>query len=74
MVKLYTKTVCPKCMLAKSLFENNGVEYQVINIDQDSESKQKIIDEGFMAVPIVEYDGKFYTNMSEFESLVDELK
>lgn len=74
MIKLYTKIVCPKCMVAKSFFENNNITYDVINIDQDGNSKQLLIDKGFMSVPIVEYNGDFYTNMTEFQSLVDDLK
>ncbi len=74
MIKLYSKTVCPKCMLVKSLFNNNEIEYETINIENDTEAKQKILDEGFMAVPIVEYNDKFYSNMDQFQSLIDELK
>lgn len=74
MVKIYTKTVCPKCIVAKGLFEGNEVEYEPVNIDHDAESKQKLIDLGFMGVPIVEHNGKFYKDMGEFQRLIDNLK
>lgn len=74
MIKLYSKTVCPKCVVAKSFFNANDVEFENVNIDHDEESKQKLIDLGFMAVPIVEHNGKFYTSMNEFQQLLDDLK
>lgn len=74
MVKVYTKTICPKCMVAKSFFKSNDIEIEEVNIDQDEEARQKLIDLGFMAAPIVEHDSKFYLNMGEFQELADQLK
>lgn len=52
---LYTKTVCPKCMLVKSELNVAGLEgkYEIINIDKDEQAKEKIINAGFMSVPIL---------------------
>jgi glutaredoxin len=74
MIKIYTQTICPKCIVAKSLFKENDIEFELINLDNDQESKQKLVDLGFMATPIVEHDGKFYTNMAQFQQLVDDLE
>ena len=73
-MRLYTKTVCPKCVVAKSFFNESDVNFEIVNIDQDIEAKQKLIELGFMSVPIVEHNEKFYTNMSEFQQLVDDLQ
>jgi len=74
LLKLYTKTICPKCVVAKSFFNGNDVKFEVVNIDQDVEAKQKLIELGFMSVPIVEHDENFYSNMTEFQQLVDDLQ
>lgn len=74
MVKLYTKTVCPKCLVAKSMLTNNEVSFEPINIDTDEKSKQKLIDLGFMAAPIAEHDGKYYCTLSEIEDLIEQIK
>lgn len=74
MIKLYSKTVCPKCVVAKSFFNANNVQFENINIDTNEEGRQKLLDLGFMAVPIVEYNGKYFSNMQEFQQLLDDLQ
>jgi len=73
MIKMYTKTVCPKCMVAKAFFTNNDVDFEVVNLDEDLESAEKLRKLNFMGVPIVEHEGKYYTNTAEFQELVDSL-
>ncbi|KON90274.1 hypothetical protein AF332_11985 [Sporosarcina globispora] len=72
-MKMYTKTVCPKCMVAKSFFDNNDILYEAINLDQNESARDELVSKGFMAAPIVEFEGKYYTNMNEFQELVDQL-
>ncbi len=72
-MKLFTKTVCPKCMLVKTMMEAKGVEYEVANIDNDEIAKQEIVDKGFMAVPILLHDGQYYTDVKEITRIVEEL-
>lgn len=66
-MKLYTKTVCPKCMLVKSQLAANEVEYEVINIDENEEAKETVVSQGFMAVPILENEGKFFGTVPEIQ-------
>lgn len=74
MIKLYTKTVCPKCIVAKGMLDSEDVLYESINLDQDSEARQKLSDLGFMGVPIAEHEGKFYVNPNEIQELIQTLK
>lgn len=74
MIKLYTKTVCPKCIVAKAMLEDSGVVYEAFNIDTDNEAKQVLVDKGFMAVPIAEHDGNFFTSNEQIQGLIEELK
>jgi len=65
MIILYTKTICPKCMLVKSEIERLGVEVETKNIDHDAEAKQLVIDKGFMAAPILQVGDEWYSDVSE---------
>lgn len=74
MLKLYSKTVCPKCIVAKVMLDDGEVEYEVCNIDQDEEASQKLKELGFMAVPIVEYNGEFFTTTNQLQEVIQGLK
>lgn len=70
-MKLYTKTVCPKCMLAKMWIENSDKEVEFINIDHDEELAEKFRKLGIMAAPILEAtEGNYVTEMSEIEKII----
>ena len=75
MMKLYTRTVCPKCMLIKSELNVAGLEgqYEMINIDQDDRAKEKIVNAGFMTVPILEVGGKLIHDFAEMNEYISEL-
>lgn len=69
-MKLYTKTVCPKCMLVKTLLNEAGVNYEIVNIDFDNIAYEKIKEQGFLAVPIAEVDDKFYADIKDIQALI----
>lgn len=71
-MKLYTKTVCPKCMLIKNVLDAAGVEYEAINTDTDAEAKQEVIDQGFMSVPILLVNGEYLSGMPEIQKAISE--
>ncbi|QCR34108.1 glutaredoxin [Lysinibacillus sp. SGAir0095] len=70
-MKLYTKTICPKCMWVKSELQRAGLEVEVVNIDQDEEAKQTIIDAGFLSVPVLEFDGQLVGDVQEIVSQIE---
>ena len=72
-IKLYTKNVCPKCMLIKTVLNIAELEYETINIDEDAEAKELIVSKGFMAVPILEVDGEFISEVSQIQAKISEL-
>ena len=41
-MKLYTKTICPKCLWVKSELSQVGLEAELINIDHDQQAMLKI--------------------------------
>ena len=73
---LFTKTVCPKCLLIKSSLDNAGVleEVNIINLDENPEVKEWIqTNEGsknISSLPILEAGGKFIVNQNEIMSTV----
>jgi|TARA_B110000285_G_C14982365_1_gene542076 glutaredoxin len=51
MLKIYSKTNCPHCDSAKRFLESKGIEFEVANIEQDTEAKAFLISEGHRSVP-----------------------
>ena len=58
-MKLYTKTVCPKCLWVKSELVQAGLSADIVNLDENQEAMKKITDAGFSSVPILEVGGEF---------------
>lgn len=74
MLKLYTKTVCPKCVVAKAMLNGNDIQFEAINVEQDEEARFKLKELGFLSVPIAELNDKYYTLPNQSEELLDDLK
>ena len=51
MLTIYSKNNCPFCVQAKTLLESKGVPYTEINIEHDTEARQKLLDSGLRSVP-----------------------
>lgn len=73
MITLYTRTICPKCILIKGTLDSAGVEYEVKNLDTDTEAEEKIRAEGIMSLPIAEHKGKFYVDTNPIIALIPQL-
>lgn len=63
-MKLYTKTVCPKCIGVKSKIEEEEATVELINIDHDEVAKQKLIDQNILTVPVLEVNGQLITDLN----------
>jgi len=70
-MKLYTKTICPKCLWVKSELQRVGLEAEIINIDHDEQAKQRIMEAGFLSVPVLEWEGKFIGDVKEVISQIE---
>ena len=51
MITVYSKNNCPFCDRAKSLLENKGVAYEVINIEEHPDAREFLVDQGLRSVP-----------------------
>ena len=63
MINLYS-TGCPKCNVLKKKLDNEHIDYNLLTGDDDI---QKLISKGYMAAPMLEVNGSFYT----FEQAVE---
>lgn len=74
-MKLYTKTVCPKCMLMKFELNKAGFEgdYKIINIDQDEQAKDKLIEAGILSVPVLEINGELIHDIAEMKNAINRI-
>lgn len=70
-MKLYTKTICPKCIGVKSKIEEEGISVEIVNIDHDATAKQKLLDNGIMAVPVLEVDGELITDLKAIHEAIE---
>ncbi len=52
-IEIYTRSNCPYCLNAKSLFDQKGVSYQEIRIDQSQEQTEAMLkrSHGLRSVP-----------------------
>jgi glutaredoxin-like protein NrdH len=56
MITVYTKPACVQCEQTKKLLTKNGLEFDVIDITEDSEAYDRLIGMGFQAAPVVVTD------------------
>ena len=53
-VTIYSTTWCAFCKAAKNYFDDKGVAYTEVNVEQDAEAGQQIAKEtGQMGVPVI---------------------
>lgn len=72
-MKLFTKTVCPKCILIKNELEKTGIDYEIVNIDQDSEARDVLIEQGLMAVPVLKIKGDFIADIKKIKEAINDV-
>jgi glutaredoxin 3 len=65
MMKLYTKTVCPKCLWIKSEIQRSAMEADIVNIDRDEEARERLIEAGILSVPVLEVNGRWIVDPEE---------
>lgn len=69
-MKLYTKTICPKCLWVKAEIERAGLQAEIINIDKDADALALLQQKGYMSVPVLEVDGSWYHDQKEMVQAV----
>lgn len=72
-MKLYTKTVCPKCMWIKSEIARSDLVIEIVNIDHDEAARQRLIEAGVLGLPVMEADGVFILDTNEMVKQLERL-
>ena len=60
MLTIYTKDWCGYCNMAKNYFTDNNIDYEEINIDDDSSALDFMKSEEHKTVPQIYYNGKLF--------------
>ncbi|MFB7817237.1 glutaredoxin family protein [Paenibacillus chitinolyticus] len=72
-MKLYTKTVCPKCMWIKSEIARSGIVVEIVNIDHDEAARERLVEAGVMSLPVMEAGGEFIFDTNEMVKLMEQV-
>jgi len=58
-VKVYSTPTCPYCNQAKDFLKEKGIEFEEIDVSQDTAAAQAMIEKtGQMGVPVIEIEGE----------------
>jgi len=58
-VKVYSTPTCPYCRMAKKFLDDNGIDYQDLNVAEDKAARDEMINKsGQMGVPVIDIDGE----------------
>lgn len=53
MVTVYSKKNCPQCEATYRAFDRKGIEYAVVDIEQDAEALAMVRGLGYLQAPVV---------------------
>jgi glutaredoxin 3 len=60
MLTLYTKNNCGYCLQAKALLKNNNIKFEEINIEENTNAREFVINEGHKTVPQIYHNGQLF--------------
>ncbi len=65
-VKVYSTPTCPWCKRTKKFLEDNGIEYQNLDVAGDETARNEMIEKtGQMGVPVIDIDGEIIIGFDE---------
>ena len=71
-VRMYTKVPCPFCVAAKRFMQEQGIEFEEIDLTHDLDQLQKIKQEsGWATVPIIFFDEELIGGYMDLKALWD---
>jgi glutaredoxin-like YruB-family protein len=58
-VKVYSTSACPYCGMAKDLLKEQNIEFEDVDVGNDSEAAKEMVEKtGHMGVPVIDIDGE----------------
>ena len=68
---LYTKNKCGKCKVVKKELEVRGISYEIVNIEEVMEAKEKMLELGVKTMPVMEVNEEYITEMSKMMDFIE---
>ena len=60
MLTIYSKKVCPFCVNAKNFLTAKGIEFDVVDIEENEDAREFIKSQGHRTVPQIYHNGKLF--------------
>lgn len=60
MLTVYSKKHCPFCDQAKALLKSKDIAFEEIKIDEDTQAREFIMEQGHRTVPQIYHGGKLF--------------
>lgn len=71
-IKIYSTNSCPYCVRAKSYFENNGLEFDEIDLTNKFDEIERIKKQtGHQTVPLIYVNDQFIGGYSDMMSKIE---
>lgn len=68
MIKIYTTTTCPYCVMAKDYFKEKGAEYEEHNVVEDRNAYEEMVKKSNqMGVPVIDINGIIIVGFNKAE-------
>jgi glutaredoxin 3 len=59
-IRLFSTPICPYCVTLKRFLDEQGVEYENINVLEDKDAQEEMINKTEqVTVPVLDIDGEF---------------
>lgn len=69
-IRLYSTPICAFCRMAKRLLDDEGIDFDEIDLSQDDALRMKLVEEtGWRTVPMIFINDKFVGGFQELVAL-----
>lgn len=73
--KLYVGTICPYCAKVENFMEEEGIDIEIVNIEENRDEMKKLIEEGGKKqVPCLYHDGEYLYESDDIIKFLKENK
>ena len=70
MIKVFSQPFCSTCVALKNELKKNNIEFEDINVIENSEARNEILDKGFRAVPIVKINEEYVVGLDKVKEML----
>jgi glutaredoxin-like protein NrdH len=60
-ITVYTKPACVQCNMTYKALEKAGLDYEVVDISEDTEARDYVMALGYLQAPVVVVDGDHWS-------------